>query len=75
MMDPFSDLFDLVTLCAGLGLIAWLGWRETVRRKTPADRSLPATDHGREGRPSGTTPAPWRKPVLAGRRGGVPKLL
>jgi hypothetical protein len=40
MMDPFSDLFDLVTLCTGLVLIAWLGWRETVRRKTPADRSL-----------------------------------
>jgi len=40
MMDPFSDLFDLVTLCAGLGLIAWLGWRETMRRKTSMDRSL-----------------------------------
>ena len=40
MMDPFSDLFDLVTLCVGLGLISWLGWHETMRRKTSVDRSL-----------------------------------
>jgi hypothetical protein len=40
MMDSVSDLFDLVSLCAGLLLIAWLGWRESARRKTRGDRSL-----------------------------------
>jgi hypothetical protein len=40
MMDSVSDLFDLVSLCGGLLLIAWLGWRESARRKTPGDRSL-----------------------------------
>ena len=40
MTDPFSDLFDLATLCVGLLAIAWLGWREIVRRKFPIDRSV-----------------------------------
>jgi hypothetical protein len=40
MVDSFSDLFDLVSLWAGLLLIAWLGWRESARRMTPGDRSL-----------------------------------
>jgi hypothetical protein len=40
MTDPFSDLFDLATLCVGLVAIAWLGWREIVRRKFPIDRSV-----------------------------------
>ena len=40
MMDSFSDLFDLFSLCAGLLLIAWLGWRESARRKSPGDRTL-----------------------------------
>ena len=39
MTDPFSDLFDLVAMCVGLIAIAWLGWREIVRRKFPIDRS------------------------------------
>lgn len=40
-MDSFSDLFDLFSLCAGLLLIAWLGWRESARRKSSGgDRSL-----------------------------------
>jgi hypothetical protein len=38
MMDQFSDLFDLATMCVGLVAIAWLGWREIVRRKSPVDR-------------------------------------
>lgn len=40
MTDPFSDLFDLATLCVGLVAIAWLGWREIVRRKFPIDRAV-----------------------------------
>lgn len=40
MTDPFSDLFDLATLCVGLVAIAWLGWREIVRRKFPIDQAV-----------------------------------
>jgi hypothetical protein len=40
MMDSVSDLLDLVSLCAGLLMIAWLGWRELAGRKAPGDRSL-----------------------------------
>lgn len=40
MMEPFSDLFDLATLCVGLAAIAWLGWRETMRRKISFDGTV-----------------------------------
>ena len=40
MTDPFSDLFDLVAMCVGLIAIAWLGWREIVRKKVSLDRTV-----------------------------------
>lgn len=40
MTDPFSDLFDLAAMCVGLIAIAWLGWREIVRKKVSVDRAV-----------------------------------